>query len=940
VKQITLVCLMLVCIGKAYAQTGRLTGSVLDAQTKTPLELATVSILKSDSSLVTYQLSDKVGKFSFTKLPVKQSLLVTITYTGYTAFTSSLSLGADKTDTLTVLLDYNLKDTLVVTAVSPIKMNGDTLEINPAAFKMKEDAVVEEMLNQVSGITIWSDGSITINGKKVQTLLVDGKPFMGSTDSRVATQNLPKSAIDKIQLYQEYDRSNIGQNGRQQDSLLTMNIKLKESSKKGFFGKAGAGYGTTNRFETDLSFQTYTKKTSVGIGGGYNNINKTVGNLQEMFQNNTYRNYNPNLYNVGRFGASGINKNHSIGGVFTHSFIDAANSRQNNRIAINYNRSGVEGYLTDLMLQNRTAIDNPQFVRDEGVQRSMTQRQDLGINYVKTNSYNDNLNLNGALSSNKEEGNTTRFTEVRDSASRLQSTNNVITRYNRRGENKSINGSFAKSNNEDPLKSFNINFNARDAINNSDRNVRSVFESFIDSSKSNDYNRLYTTTGRNTNLNANLDYSGLKRLVFGRFNLFGIDLRLNQGIGFSRSEDNSRVSDYDSTSKQYVVNNKISNDNRRELFEYSPALSLTKSLFKWSGTHYKNLYFNLRLVDDIKTEKNRSNSYAARNVDRSFQFFRQDFNATYQYFRQDKYQYIFSGSYEKNYDYPAIDQLFTIVDDINVYETRIGNPFLRNRKDHRINLNANFNTQNPKSLYSVNGSANGGYTKSVNPITDSVINDPSGRRIYYYTNADKSNNLNLGYSFNISRRIEKSNLQLMYSGNFSTGKRPNYIDNIYNTSETKNLSNQFTVQFSLRSLLIFTVSQTFQNSKSKQSAVGLNSFSNANKISKFGVVLNYPKDFTFSSTMEQINNSNLTKPTMLWNAFGSYRFMKGQGELKASAMDILKQYRNITNNVNSYGTSTRVTNGLQQFYMLTFSYYPRKFGKTEIKRQSRANERY
>ena len=90
-------------------------------------------------------------------------------------------------------------------------MNGDTLEINPAAFKMKNDAVVEELLNQVSGITIWSDGTITVNGKKVQSLLVDGKPFLGATDPRVATQNLPKSAIEKIQLYQEYDRSNIGQ---------------------------------------------------------------------------------------------------------------------------------------------------------------------------------------------------------------------------------------------------------------------------------------------------------------------------------------------------------------------------------------------------------------------------------------------------------------------------------------------------------------------------------------------------------------------------------------------------------------------------------------------------------------------------------------------------------------------------------------------------------
>jgi hypothetical protein len=179
-----------------------------------------------------------------------------------------VELELNKTENISVSLALNHKDSaVVVTYTAPIRMNGDTLEINPGAFKMKGDAVVEELLNQVSGITIWSDGSITVNGKKVENLFVDGKPFMGSTDARVATQNLPKSAIDKIQLYQEYDRSKIGEVQQPQDSLLTMNIKLKESNKKGYFGKLGVGYGTRERFESDFSFQTYNKQTNVGIGG-------------------------------------------------------------------------------------------------------------------------------------------------------------------------------------------------------------------------------------------------------------------------------------------------------------------------------------------------------------------------------------------------------------------------------------------------------------------------------------------------------------------------------------------------------------------------------------------------------------------------------------------------------------------------------------------------
>lgn len=936
-KHIFLISLFVSLCATGFCQTGKLTGLVMDAETKSPLELATVTIFGTDSSVVAYSLSDKSGKFTIEKLPLKKRLLATITYTGYTAYNKNIQLETAKADTLSVFLSLNNKDTnaIVVTATIPIRMNGDTLEINPAAFKLKQDAVVEELLNQVSGITIWSDGTITVNGKLVNNLLVDGKPFMGSNDSRVATQNLPKSAIDKIQLYQEYDRSKIGQEStkQQQDSLLTMNIQLKESSKKGYFGKAGAGYGTTDRFESDLSFQVYDKKSSAGIGGGFNNINKDIGNLQDMFQNNTYRNYNPNLYRVGRFGADGINKNHSIGGVYTHSFIETANSRQNNRLAVNYNKTGTDTYLTDLSLQN-TTINKTQFIRDEGVQNSNSDRHDLGINYVKTNSYSDNLSLNGALNSSTGNSNSTRYTEVRDSANQLLSTNNSKTSSNRRSDNESLTVSFAKSDYDNPLKGFNLQVNARRGNSESERNTLSRFISFTDASKSTSFNRNYLTNNESVNIGANLNYSGIKRLLLGRYNLFGIYLNFNQAINYNRLSDNTMVGDYDSVSKKYATNASLSNYNKRELMEYIPSLNLSKNIFKWSDAYSRSINIQTRLVDEMKTDKNLS-SFAKRNLTRSFDFFRYEGNLSYSYQKRQKYQYFASVNYAKNYDYPSIDQLYTIVDDINVYNIRIGNPGLLNRTNHNLNMNASFSTQNPKSVYTVNGNIGGGYTKSLHPVADSIINDISGKRTYYYINADKSNNLNLYYSFNISRKLNKSNIQLMYNGQTGKGQTPNYVDGIYNTSETSNLLNRFALQFTLRSLLVLNVGQNFQHNKSSQTATGLKSFKNNNNSTNFGVVLNYPKNFTLSSTLDRIDNSNLSKKTLLWNSFLTYRFMKQQGELKFSAMDLLKQYQNISNSAGPYGTTTRITNGLQQYFLLTFSYYPRKFGKTQIRSQAK-----
>ncbi|HYO23276.1 MAG TPA: hypothetical protein VER36_12790, partial [Flavisolibacter sp.] len=196
-----------------------------------------------------------------------------------------------------------------------------------------------------------------------------------------------------------------------------------------------------------------------------------------------------------------------------------------------------------------------------------------------------------------------------------------------------------------------------------------------------------------------------------------------------------------------------------------------------------------------------------------------------------------------------------------------------------------------------------------------------------------SSNFNLSYNFNVSRRFGKNQLQLMYDGSFGSGRTPNYIDAVYNVSETGSLSNQAKLQFLLGSILVVDVAQSIQHNTTKQTAARLTPFTNKNNTTKFGVVLNYPANLSFSSTVDRIGNSNLKQPIVLWNAFATYRFMKQQGELKLSAMDILKQYQNIVNSVNAYGTSTRISNGLQQYFLLTFSYYPRKFGKAEIKRQ-------
>lgn len=913
-------------------QNGNIKGVVRDSTANYALELATVTIFNKDTVMLNYQLTDKNGAYNIDKLPLHQKLILNITYTGYSAYYSSFILDSVRSLTSNVYLHPSLSDSnaVVVKAVIPIRMNEDTLEINPGAFKLDPNAVTEELLNQVPGFMIWADGSITMNGKKVPKVLVDGKPFMGGADITVATQNLPKSAIDKIQVYQEVDRTKELRTGTPEDSTFTMNIKLKEDKKKGYFGKGGVGYGTDRRYESDLSFQMYDKKNNLGLGAGINNINKSIGDIQAMFKNNSFRNFNPNLFNTGNFGRSGINKSYAAGTTFTHNFNDATNGIQSNRITANYDFSGSNSFIQNLSLQNRTTTNNPQNIETTSETVSNSNNHALGLNYQKNSGFNDDFNvrLNGRTSTN--DGTNTQDIIVKNDKGELLSTNLVNTVSKSNSQSVSTNFAYTKNDEESNLKSFRFNLGFNTGKNESERNVFSLFDSYTEPKDDTAYNRLYQSNDNNLALNASLNYSGLKRLLFRRFNFFGIDMSLNQNFNYNNTKRQNNVYDFDSTISQYKNNSTLTNYNNRTVFEYQPSLNLSKGFNKFTQKKFRSLMFMVSSNLQFLNEQNAS-SIANRNVDRSFQFLRYNGSTNYNYRKNNHYYINSSAGYGIDYSFPSIDQLYPIIDNINLYNLQAGAFNLRNTKSNNLNSGFSFGTQKPTSLTEFGLNVNAGYAWYKNAIVDSVLNDTSGRRVFYLVNVDNKQSFNLGYSTNISRKFKKNILQLMYNGGYGKSKSPNYIDSIYTTSYNTSINHNISLQFSLGTVVILKVSEVLNNNRNKQFGKSTTTFTNNMQSTQLSLTVNYPKNLSIGNTLSYTKNTSaITKPVFLWNAFATYRFLNSQSaELKFSAMDILNQFQNITNTLNYDGATTRITNGLQQYFLLTFSYYPRQFGKRE-----------
>lgn len=925
--------LMISCfagMAKGQVMNGKISGVITDSASGSALELATVSIFSKDSTLINYQLSDKNGAFSMTKLPLNRDLLLDISYVGYKTHQQRFRLDSTShSKDFKIALSINMDDSnaVIIKSVVPIRMNGDTLEINPAAFKMEKTAVAEELLNQVPGITIWADGTITVNGRPVPKILVDGKPFLNQSDPTIATQNLPKNAIEKIQVYQEVDRTKEQRSNTEEDSVYTMNIKLKADKKVGYFGKAGAGYGTDDRYEGDASIQAYNKKNSLGIGGGINNINKSVGSIQQMLSNNTFRKMNPNLNNVSSFGRNGINKSFSVGGVYTHDFVVSENGSRYNSLSSNYTHTGSNNFVATNTLQERTTAGSSQIIENSNANNNVSRGQNMGVNYTRSNSSSRNLNLSAYAATNNNRASSSNYTSVKDNSLALQSTNESVSNSRSTTNTSGFNVNISNFGNSNPLERFSLNATANFNNSNSERNAESIFDSYINPAADTNFNRLYINNSESVNLNLNFSYLGLRRLLFRRFNFFGIDLGMTQGFSYDKNESRTVVNDYDSATEKFMVNNGLSNNNKLATMRYTPGLSLQKTFNKWSARFSRSLSVTLRLSQSIRNEKN-SSSLAYRNAERSFSFFTPSVNFNYNYGIRDRFMYNLSMGYNRNFTYPAIDQLYTITDSINVYSVRFGNPNLKNTRADNMNFNFSVGKRKPKAKYDLNASVSGNLVYKSDPVADSVINETSGKRLLYYINADNGVDVNLAYSANISRKFRKNSVQLQYSGSAGRNRSTNFIDRIASVNRNRNLTHNISLQYSLKTTLILRLSEVISTYSSSQSGSGLASFKVTNTSTQFGATYNHSKNLSFNTTVSTTDNSNVSNTVILWHAFSSYRFLKGkQGELKFSAFDILKKFQNISTSTTIDGTATSVANGLQQYFLFTFSYYPRKFGK-------------
>lgn len=189
----------------AQAQERSISGSLTDRDTKEPVMQATVQLLKTDSTFITGSLSNEEGKFSLTA-PENGKYLVKISGVGYKPIVKNVNIQDDKNVDLGSLTFGSdaimLKGVTATAQAAKVTVKKDTFIYNAAAYRTPEGSVAEELVKKLPGAQVDDDGKITINGKTVKKILVDGKEFM-TGDTQTAMKNLPTYIINNIRAYDQ-----------------------------------------------------------------------------------------------------------------------------------------------------------------------------------------------------------------------------------------------------------------------------------------------------------------------------------------------------------------------------------------------------------------------------------------------------------------------------------------------------------------------------------------------------------------------------------------------------------------------------------------------------------------------------------------------------------------------------------------------------------------
>ena len=161
-------------------------------------------------------------------------------------------------DTLPPVANLTLEASVVTEKAPPVLVKEDTLIYNAAAFRVAEDASLDEMIRKIPGMEVDQSGNVTLNGKEIRQLRVNGKRYFGD-NVRAGIKNIPAAMVENLFAYDApSDLARIsGIDDGEEEPVL--DVRVKKSSMDRWNATLNVGGGSSWRYAGKLNANQITK---------------------------------------------------------------------------------------------------------------------------------------------------------------------------------------------------------------------------------------------------------------------------------------------------------------------------------------------------------------------------------------------------------------------------------------------------------------------------------------------------------------------------------------------------------------------------------------------------------------------------------------------------------------------------------------------------------
>ncbi|WP_455102426.1 outer membrane beta-barrel protein [Prevotella nigrescens] len=800
---------------------------------------------------------------------------------------------------MTKIVEHELKEVTVVASKVKMVMKGDTIVYNANAFNLAEGNMLDALIARLPGAKLEKDGRIYVNGRFIQSLLVNGQEFFAG-NPKLALENLPAYTVNNIKVYNKAGTKSRLMQRNMGDNTYVMDVRLKRQYATGYMGDLEAGGGTQKRYKLRGFGMKFSDKERMGAFFNINNLNdnqraeltgewepQDVGNGLLTVKNAgisyvRFLNNERSWVSTGNTWQHISTDNESI--THTQTYLPEGNSFLHNHSKQLNSSDKWESI-------NRLSIDKTNYSTSNSL--SISYLRNNGFGSTNSTTANETTKLNTLLSRNSSESSDFNFDFSTDNYVKY------ITDL--------IRGDFSVSYNRNKQKQFMLN-NVQYLQGGQPNDLRNNYFDMP-----NQKLKLFAGVGYDINIRKTTfapsysytyTYNKASNLLYRLDWIAGRDI--NQ-FNVLPSASNALLSALDNNNSYCF--NEYRNEHRFNFKYFNRKIKVLNS--------FVSLNLPLRLLNaDFHYYGISEQRFSRRKL-----FFEPNIEL---YHWDENVSWVFTARMKS--DFPTLLATADYRNDSDPLNIRLGNKDLRNLHHYDVEANVTLNGEKEQTI-----SLSANYHRTDNQVAYALIFDKTtGASIIYPTSVN--GNWNTKFEVEFKRALDKAN-KILFSNNFSTNynhsvdmasiagsteSQRSIVNNWEFDDELKvnyrlNDNYEFTFHTGGKYYLINSERVGFEKIKASDYNIGLNA----------QIVLPWELQLTTDMTMfarRGYQQTEMNTTDWIWNVQLARTFLKGHLTAKLQGFDLLQQLSNTRYVINSQGRTESWNNSIPRYVMLSLAW--------------------